>query len=285
MTKIQTNRIKIYINTILIVLFSVSLYFINYSFWVENPIWDCWKISIEYLNDEISKFGNCSKEMTNTTYFSECDMIKAFEHLRYFCVNYWNIPKSKDQPISTDAKIPLSPYLLDHLLNIWFRKLDWNPKYLYQWLEPFEKSLERRNTLKIYIDDIDWKKTVADLQKDFQKQWLWIGNDQWLLKDYENICDSIIKIVQYDPLKNMIKEDNFKDRCLELVKIRNKQEIIYVSNLLINQWLKQVKWRLRNVLLDSLLLERFENLYQKFNQMLWIMSAMFKKLQWTKECS
>ncbi len=205
----------------------------------------------------------------------------AYDHLKSFCDN---ILDWKDWEVLW----AYSPYLVDHLIDISFRKLDWIEELSYVEVDGDWKNWHK--FLKEKILNPLWN-SPSELYNEFKVYWNLKNISQGKLSSkYYNICEDIEKIyLNYFPsVWNKLSIDFKKamEICKYAVYNRIAQEANYVKYFMIYEWNQALATNLYNYLIVNFLATNFNWLLEKYSQMLWYFRVVVQKvIEGTKNCS
>jgi len=208
------------------------------------------------------------------------DLEIAREHLRaYCCIEKPNLLylSWKCQNLQAWAE---SPYWYDHLIDVWFRRLD--SESMYPWMTIDEQSSWWRNFLK----NTEELKNIEIFKKEYEKYWgqsapyLFVkygdNRSNFPKKDIENMSFTLYdKYINYCYISMMIYyqwfglnnidivTDWYYGRCLSMAKSRIRQETSlaimasqYNAANLLNEWLSSYT--------NQFLQNRLMKLFDKF---------------------
>lgn len=194
-----------------------------------------------YITNKVSKISGRTNE---STILKEQDYKLAVENLYAACCSLWEALISCSFEDEARENPPKSPYLSDHLLDIWFRKIDWNPDLIYDGIELYGSGKEWFEIKQDIIEDManpikDKKYTPKKILEEFKKYW-WdfnnpSSNDFSLKKQYEKVCKEAYfsasdKLKYFDNgIVEFFGNDKFNEICGSFVSNKTKNEISFVS--------------------------------------------------------
>ncbi len=238
---------------VLLILVSVIILF----YWWVFAEWDCNLLEHDIANQKFVGLDKISNIFPNN------DIKTALQHLVYFCceneinsVEYQKkyCPPMKDWKLVDKKLYAESPYLYDQLLDIWFRRLDWDPtkQYSTAWLdklwEEWRKYIQTASSLVEWIAPVSllnkfkeyWKveideslPDVPDNIDEIKTNW----NNYWLKNRYLAMC-YVSKYIE-DYIKAIYWPFNFNDKALS---DNNTKKCVYLAKHIVDQEINYFKW-------------------------------------------
>ncbi len=215
-------------------------------------------------------------------FYEEEDLEKAYQNLKARCCARWILGSDDCEWVDTTTA-PQSIYLYDHLIDIGFRKLDWEEETLYDWLELHPEWESWREEIQEMWEEPDGVSPtdIKELFEDYRDpEWT-----DWLAYKYRETCflannmrDSIYE-VDSTPEANRINE------CTSLVRSRINNENNYVEYLMVDRWNDYVCDNLLEYIDDYFLQNRMVSLLEQFvyfDNMLYTIAN--KVHEWTETC-
>lgn len=237
---------------------------ISKTFWLELDKWDCWIILATWWN--FQRIEN--RSWNNEKVFPKESIKTAMLNLKAFCCKQ-NTPGSETPSCKYDKENWLlqeqyvdSSLLVDHLTDIWLRRLDAIEKLLYPWVESDPIWKQRREFIKQKAQQKDWTTPtdiISETEKqrtlntnyilDYRKDWNYAKEyKSWriektkdyenrpLINRYQNICENIAYIYWESPweLNNYIKTYRY-DNCKSLVTDVKNRNILYTKVIILKK--------------------------------------------------
>jgi len=205
----------------------------------------------------------------------EPELKKSYDLMNTYYFDKGNCPIQQDY--IPEKRYPNSPFLLDYLVNIGFRKLDAIDSQLYPQLSPDPVGLEWRSELKELLEKQSPSATPGEIKSLYDSYWK-VENGT-LLRKYKKVCKEAFDIWQalvapkrpdsMDTLTQIVF-DNFSLRCEELVLKRAHQEKAFIEAQMQQQWEYVVKEQTEKYLVEYFEQQRLENLLKKVHKLVGI---------------
>jgi hypothetical protein len=270
---------------------------IIFSFSFVNVFWSEWTDCVEIARLDKSQFADAvttALQQWNPSYslqiFTKKDIGTALFHNQQHCC--------QENTNSTDCTWKLdwqnyfaeSPFLVDHLVNVWMRKLNGIEEHCSKiQIDCTMPGTEINQNLNIqwrkevtkFAEDIDWGPSIQlyelfkkyrGEEKDFVDK-----TKKWLLANaYFTMCDEVVKIKQSVSLVTNVKnvtnqESAWRKWCENLILQRYRQEAAYVQSLMVSRWIAYVSNNMQAYLKTHFI----DNRMNLFVDKLWKMDACF----------
>lgn len=181
-------------------------------------------------------------------------------------------------------KVPESPYLLDQLADVAFRKLFGDSETSY-WLKLDEKWQKRREQVRELAQDPKWTSSQRFLESyaSIWKPW----EIDWLEYKYKSICSEIIK-VRAEFMTNFDK-----DKSSEFVMLCNNKttgiinkEMTYLKVVMMWRSIKYMKDNINEYAAKYFVKTRMDKMIEKFSVLQWYFAVVTQKVsEWTENCN
>ncbi len=267
-----------------IFLFFCLIFSLKFVFAESQFRYDCglvWKYSKE---DVLKKLT----ESNDYNILNKQEIELAYQHLKNYCCD---LDVLKDSECSDKwDNYASSPMLFDHLIDIWFRKLDGDSSVSYTKLDPDWK--ERFEQKKEIFLQKEWKIPEIIFQK-FSSFWKDPSNPSQngkLLQKYYDLCNDIEKIYTRVPLSlssDFAKEYlNSELACRKLVSQRYRKEVDLISTIMIKQGKNRLIHNMKKYAKDDFSEDLLMNLFEKFAKFRGYFAVVYSKIvEWTANCS
>ncbi len=260
---------------ILFVGIALMSFSIGYS-WNQIP-YDC-SVADQDKDNFLERFSDIDNEI-----LQEDEISLAYDHLESYCCEediLW------DDCNLLPPEYPESPYFYDHIVDIGFRKLDWNEELLYSQISSHEDGIQRREKINELAEQKD---TVAPwiIYNTFRQHWnIWGG--WWLYRKYQLVCIEAEKIQR--KIFSIVSDDasiyQLTNACMDLVQDRVNREITYVRSLYTSRWDDLMQTNLRNYLDKYFARNRAIDFLEKMVYFEALLMQVTKKVnEWTPQCS
>ncbi len=274
--------------------------------------WDCAQVLTKdrYLSNRDETNENLSKAMPKEA------MEKAFDNLKSYCCDTNKLGKTSCDTTSSNALYPESIYLVDHILDVYLRRLDakqenenWSD--LLYGLEPDWSGKERREFISKRGNEVNWSLPL-EIQKKYEIAWtttqsvesysdyiganknIWTSKvsgaitvyDTWTLYDkYYLACDVSNYIVITKNFGTSLTPQEYQS-CKQLTYNRIDNEKLYVQTLLMQKW-EKLLWSNMNAYLGTYFVKsKLSNLLKTIFDMSTSFSEINKAIsKLTPECS
>ncbi len=237
--------------------------------------------------------GDCvifSTNQKSENPFQVCDNIKnlkvlnasgcrlAFQSLKDFCED------------KSDYLWPESSYIFDHLLDVWFRKLDALDD-LVRWSVDNDWQT-RRIYVNKWVENIKWVRPqqIVDVFN-----YYWNPNNWILFKKYLYVCDDIEKIISklitvnyFNNWKSTFSfdKDFLKRLCIQQVYSRYYKEEAFIRLLLIKKGNLMLENEWKNYVIKQFVQQDWQRLVEKFSKFVGYLTRIVKLIwEWAKNCN
>lgn len=235
-----------------IFLIIMSIFIIWISFAQNKKITekDCNNDILKYLDNLWNKLNN----LPNLKIIKKEDYQVAIKNLKKYCNNDWEVLQS--------------PYFINHLLDVWFRKLDAIDPLEY-WITFDQEGIKWRE----YLNWITEKTKPDDISKNFTEIW-GRKNWTWLYSKYISTCKDLKYIDSYIVSQNnwYTITNNLHNKCINLANQRYQEEANLVSSLMIRSFYKRIDTKLYESFFqknNKSFADKLMKLYDKFTIALW----------------
>jgi hypothetical protein len=202
-----------------------------------------------------------------------------------------------------EEQFAVSPFIGDHLISIWFRKLDGVETHCKElWHDCVNRkevpdlAQERREKITEIAEDREWYPPIL-IEKTFHTyRWENDTNDQaiaaihkedrasvdTLRAQYLHICEEIAAFQKYlDPQTWSETEyiqatdgEWFERHCKKIANQRYLDEAKYVRTLMVEKWVQYLVQNLEAYSLDYMIDNRFNDLSDKYANLEWCFSSV-----------
>ncbi len=251
---------------VLLIIFSFSFGNVFWNEWTDclETAWlDKWVFADTVI--EALKKWNSETESYTLQIFTKKDIGTALYHNQQFCCQDKSNTKSNGTWALTNNNCTWkldwqhyfaeSPFLVDHLINVWMRKLNGIEEHCsamqIDCTTPETATVkvlmkERREEVTKFAEDIDGGPSLEWYE--LFKKYRWEDKDfvdktkKWLLANaYFTMCDEVVKIKQSVSLvsnvKNVINQESaWRKWCERLILQRYREEAAYVQSLMVSRW-------------------------------------------------
>ncbi len=266
------------------------------------------------------------KGINESWYYPVEAVTLALDNLSSYCC-FWvkQIPNSLCGNVKKNLEnIPTSPFLFDHLIDIWLRRLDGDPDNIYGNEGILDKQwVARRETIREEATNIAWVPSQAIYSKYIETRGK--DNSKWLYKysawDNDNACKlfteplsasfnltdkytlqcDIALCIYRDITQNnalgssnspylvsdvTYKLENGYANCKDMTHTRVLSELEYVKATMISQWNQFVLNHTEAHTNQYFVWSRLNRLMTKrLKQLTWREIINRKVVEWTKQCS
>lgn len=277
---------------------TIGTFFIVLFFLVVQVFWNEWTDCIEVARLDKSQFADAviaalDKWLTNAVppvpsytlqIFTPKDLWTALYHTQQYCCQ--ESTNSKDCAWKLDGQhyFAESPYLIDHLVNVWMRKFNWIQEHC----DALQIDCNTPSTNTVLMKE--WRQEVTKVAEDidgappsqlyelFKKYW-WEEKDfidsskQWLLANaYFTMCDEVVKIKQsfslLSPSKSVENQAAaWREWCRNLILQRYREEAAYVQSLMVSRWVAYVSNNMQAYLKTHFIDNRLNRFVDKIGNM------------------
>ncbi len=271
------------IKTLKYILFNIvlllNLIFVANVFWAWQIKYDC-SIATKDKSEFLDDVSNSDFELID-----EDVLDLAYDHLESYCCEKWFVSWSACSA-SLPPEYPESPYYYDHVIDIWFRKLDWNEDLLYSRIDMDEDALSWREEVREFSTEEDVN-IPQQIRNKFDEYWdVWWFD--WLHGKLQRVCieskavqESIFSILSDD-----VSVDDLHSSCLSMVDERVQREIAYLRWVLSQRWNHLLETNLNTYLDKYFARNRAIDMLEKFVYFEWLLMQVTKKVnEWTPQCS
>lgn len=236
---------------------------LTYTFADNVDKWDCEKITqIQISINNIESKNGDIWEKVRTNILDESTTKVAIKNLIAACCENWIITENDKCGSKPNYHYPNSVYILDHILDIYLRRLDANSEQIYEEISPDELWKERRNFATKYGNDPKWISPVEinqiyanfrantqqlnqnrneDITKTITNSWknslTWLINqyDNRTLYDKYNLSCDLVQYISYlinvneeltTPLIQHFSQSEY-NKCKTMIKNRISNENKY----------------------------------------------------------
>ena len=226
------------------------------------------------------------------------DIFMAWDHLNMYCDIINN-----QTTITEWVKFLESTYFSNHLVDVWFRKLD-AVKWLY-YTEPDELGKERRDYIESHkAKHYEHPQIINETMKE-----IWYGDDWKLIEisindvnnikwdisklwwRYYQLCDDIYNdrdgiLLRFQTYQTATPYKADKNKCIALAKKRIESEVAFTSNIISRNITNSIIDVTRQYIYEWVLQWHATDLSDKFARMLWYFEVILKRYnKRTKQCS
>lgn len=251
----------------------ISFSYFSYSFAVDTISYDCWlaKQPWESLEKDVIEFTKDFQILK----VKEVEV--AHQNLKTYCCEKQYISEESCSGKWDVSKIPEWRFLVEHLIDIGFRKLDWDKERM-----PYSVSLdprwqEYRKQIKEEFAKLEWD-DPAKFMNMYNEFWKDIDSKDSLAYKYRQVCDEADKI--YLASLNIYSgqpNSKFRDLCEKMATYRINKEVDYVKNVMVLKWAKYIENNIKDYLITYFSNDRLQILSEKLVEVLWKFRTVFKK--------
>ncbi len=244
---------KIFIFPILTISLLLNIVWADEWAVMEEYKYDCWLA----MSDQDALVKDIKDELWKFKVFKEDDIKTALSHLKSYCGKKWYIEWEW-----WSDKVPESPRLMDHLIDVGFRKLDWISELAYGELD--KDGEQRRKKIREIAEDPKWKKPWEIFDKFNDARDVTLKDKDKLAQKYRNACDEAYTARMW--MLNIFSEETLKtwyDNCMSLANKRINQEISYMKAVMVNKWIKYLVDAVHNYLIDYFGQEKLPTVLEK----------------------
>ncbi len=260
------------------VLLSLSTVFFVFVWTSFSSQYDCDKIDSNNKSSDSEQISILSKDLVE----------QAYKNLRWYCCRSYAYSTKNCNEDKWEMGMD-SAYLYEHLVDLWFRKLDWiesvsyNIELYWTWLEWREKI----NELATDTEGNSWN-DVIELFHEYRWKNANIYADDKLPSKYLQVCEEAMIIA--DDIWISSSEDlrisSFYNSCTQLASARVQREIAMVQNIAIKQAWKQQSKNISNYSYNYFAKNRLMGLLEWFGRFQWLFNSVSKKVtEWTAQCN
>lgn len=200
---------------------------------------------------------------------------KSYQHLKWFCCKKKFL--SQESCWWTQAQdMPDSPYLMDHLVDIWFRILDWDEKLSY-WVKLDEAWEKWRKKIREIVETQTWmdSKTILELFREEWKPW----QKDWLHAKYLWVCEESLQIYQKNiQYESWVPYNKIYESCMQLAKNRLNAEMTYVKTISSHKSWKMVRDNQSDYNKEYWNEERLTEFARKMKEFVWKFTTVAEKI-------
>lgn len=218
------------------------------------------------------------------------DITVAQRHLRWYCCKEKILRYESNSCRNLPQQFPESLYLFAHLVDIGFRKVDWDPMDIYWSVELDPDGKQRRRDIRSVTEEAEWEQASEIIQM-FQDDWQ-IDNEKgtWIANKYQKVCDEALRTVwRIFNVYNMNQQNadtTMMDKCKRLVSKRKSEELKYIWSMMVHKSSKYLIDNLKAYTKDYFIENRWVNLLEK----IWTMVQRFETVNqqvhnWVDDCS
>lgn len=260
-------------------MFFSLLFYLSIWYWSNQVPYDC-MIATEPKDKFLERFQDLNNNM-----LEEDEISLAYDHLQSYCCEkqfiWWNSCWSVLPP-----NYPESPFFYDHIIDIWFRKLDWNEDLLYSQINIDDTWKEWREFIKEMAEkEESYPPEVIKLK--FEQIWkVWQTN--WLHRKYQMVCLDAENIEKklFSTSTDKITLLDLQRACKNHVHNRLSREVQYVQSLLLTRWNLLLQDNLDNYIDKYFARNRAMDYLERLAMFEWLLMQVTKKVnEWTWNCS
>ena len=253
--------------------------------------------------------NDCSKVFNKDVWDNESilpitDLEIAINNLETYCCSTNRKNEEYCKNLDKSEVYPDSPYLFDHIVDVWLRRLDAEINWSYDWMSFDEKWLARRTKVDEIANSKDGTppielKNIFDKNFKFNILFFWeikendLSNykDMTLYDRYNNRCEISKYIYEKLAPSNKIlalkKDGTAVKKCKIITDARIEAEILYVKTLMMQKSNQILNENIQTYTNDYFAKERLQNLRDSILKLWDYMFKMYKWIGggWTDECS
>lgn len=256
----------------------VFIFGTNLTWWALSIPYDCWVV-----NQEKDRYMEMFESLDNDI-LSEAELELAYDNLKDFCCSKSYLEDDCDSWES--KKYPESPYLYDHIVDIWFRKLDWEEELLYDWVELDEKWQERREEIRELANSEDIVSPQV-INNTFDQYWdVWWSD--WMYRKYQLLCKEswLVQTKVFSIFSDDTSVSELTNACNWMLQDRVDRELTYVKSLMNVRWDHFMTTNLINYTDKYFARNRWISLLEKLVHFEALLLQVTKKVnEWTPQCS
>lgn len=254
-----------------------------------QQISDCWLVMSAQNNsivDDTFKKMTANSALANNSVVNDQVLRSALNNLQSSCCIElkWNAcDKRVDQA-------PVSVFLMDHLIDVSFRKLDAIDSELNGYtVTPDEDSKSYRTELKKIATDPKGNNAQV-IQEHFKKYWevTKASNVDSLSAKYRSVCQEARNIVYNNRVWSSVKQSYawiFVNICKNLAENRIQKEQTYIKALIAKAAGQQYKIGYSSYTTDYLFSDRRRRLQEKVTQINGYYWTVVKRYEFTAQCN
>lgn len=231
------------------------------------------------MSDPDDLVKDIKEEIWKYKVLKEDDVKDALKHLKSYCGKKWYIEDG-----GWSDKVPESPRLMDHLIDVWFRKLDGISELAYWELD--KDWEERRKKIKEIAEDPKWKKPWEIFELFNKSRDVKLEKEDKIAQKYKYVCDEAYSSRMW--MLNMFSEETMKewfDRCMNLANARINSEISYMKAVMVNKWIKYLVDAIHNYIINYYSEEKIPTVLEKMAEVQWALGNWVQKTNWAEYCS
>ncbi len=217
--------------------------------------------------------------------FKQDDILLAQRNLKWYCCKE-KILESSEYCANVPEYYADSPYMFAHLMDIWFRKLDWDNNILYPWAELDKDWKARRKQIRKLAEQYEWEMS-SDMIQDFSTSWdIW--NINGLAKKYQKVCEEALVISDkiFDFHNSEKVPETLFQKCKSVSKDRIWDELLYFQRTMLHKWNKLLTHNMESYLDEYFVENRWPALMEKITVLLGNFSVVVEKIHnWVENCS
>ena len=244
------------------------------------------------LNFDFSDWKKyASSSLQKNQILKEAELKKAYDLMNTYYADKGLCEVNQDY--TPDKSYPNSPFLLDYLLNIGFRKLDAIESQLYFDLEPDPVGLEWRSKLEDMLKKRDPSVTPGEIKNLYDMYWN-VEKRGLLFERYQLVCTEAFAIWQalvapqrpdsFETETQLIT-NAFVPRCKQLVLRRAQQEQAFIEAQMQQQWEYVINEQVERYLVEYFDQQRLEELLKKVHKIVGIWWYIVRVVKWTLSCN
>ncbi len=232
-----------------------------------------------------------SSALQNNQILKTAELKKAYDMMNTYYIDKGECQANEDY--IPEKRYPNSPFLLDYLVNIGFRKLDAIDSQLYPQLEPDPVGLERRTKLKDLLEKQDPSatpgeiRTLYDEYRSIEDEGVLLGRYQQVCREAFNIWKALVAPQRPDSNDTATQEiaNSFNFRCEQLAVKRTQQEASFIEAQMQKQGEYVVDEQIQKYLIEYFDQQRLEKLLEKVHKLVGIWGYIVRVVKWTLTCN
>lgn len=288
----------------MLIIFAMVLFFWS-TFAQSSDQTDCndlgWADPAVYPNTVVKSLVDQWKEELEI--FTDQDMSVALSHLQQYCCSTNQLTEERCNQIKIPWKkyFPESPYIFDHLMYVWMKKMDWIQEHCDQiWI-----SCETR---KYAVSPVTWREEITTIWENTKwyppslilEKWRlyrWQAdsvldpNKRTIYKAYNWMCNDIVNIRNSVGNNSWVSDllvswgKNISTLCEETINRRYWMESSYVRSLQLEKWTKYFVDNMKSYMKDYFIESRMSDLVTKYASMNSCFTMVLKYVQKTSCCN
>ena len=278
-------------------------YYWGTMFAIDN---DCWLVNNIQNVQETQSYKGMLDKANQQNFISALPpqaLEKAFENLKKFCCQSSSIDDTNCKWYKQAQGYPLSPFLYDHLIDIWLRRLDGIAKFAYG-LSGDETGTKRRTFITQAATGgvSPQSKGIADEYKNYRTTKNTINEDSTpsqiqmflqnyntpdvsLVDKYNTICEIMKRAYNSIASEKILIDSTAYNKCQKLIERRINNEYTYTKTIMIKTANETMNEVYKTYTMKYFVQEKIMELMDLISQIKSLFSTMVNQAAASKSCT